>query len=40
MQGKTYRDLVEPLEEYGIETKEGGIWRPATIRQILLRPIA
>jgi site-specific DNA recombinase len=39
-QGKTYRDLVGMLEEYGIDTKEGGIWRPATIRQILLRPIA
>jgi DNA invertase Pin-like site-specific DNA recombinase len=38
--GKTYRDLVRLLEEYGIDTKDGGIWRPATIRQILLRPIA
>jgi site-specific DNA recombinase len=38
--GKTYRDLVRLLEEYGIETKDGGIWRPATVRQILLRPIA
>jgi site-specific DNA recombinase len=38
--GKTYRELARMLEEYGIETKEGGIWRPATIRQILLRPIA
>jgi site-specific DNA recombinase len=38
--GKTYRDLVEMLKEYGIDTKDGGIWRPATIRQILLRPIA
>ena len=38
--GQTYRDLVRMLAEYGIETKDGGIWRPATIRQILLRPIA
>jgi site-specific DNA recombinase len=38
--GKTYRDLAKLLEEYGIDTKDGGIWRPATIRQILLRPIA
>ena len=38
--GKSYRDLVKLLEEYGVETKDGGIWRPATIRQILLRPIA
>jgi site-specific DNA recombinase len=38
--GKTYRDLARLLEEYGIDTKDGGIWRPATIRQILLRPIA
>jgi site-specific DNA recombinase len=39
-QGKTYRDLVALLQEYGIDTKDGGIWRPATIRQILIRPIA
>lgn len=38
--GKTYRDLVEMLKEYGVDTKDGGIWRPATVRQILLRPIA
>ena len=38
--GKTYRDLVAMIEELGIETKSGGVWRPATIRQILLRPIA
>jgi site-specific DNA recombinase len=39
-QGKTYRDLVALLEEYGIDTKDGGIWRPATVRRILIRPIA
>jgi DNA invertase Pin-like site-specific DNA recombinase len=39
-QGKTYRDLVAMLQEYGIETKDGGIWRPATVRQIIRRPIA
>jgi DNA invertase Pin-like site-specific DNA recombinase len=38
--GKTYRDLVELLKEYGVDTKDGGIWRPATVRQILVRPIA
>jgi DNA invertase Pin-like site-specific DNA recombinase len=39
-QGRTYRDLVKLLEDMGIDTKEGGIWRPATIRQILIRPVA
>jgi len=34
----TYRDMVAFLEELGIDTKDGGIWRPATIRQILIRP--
>ena len=38
--GLTYRDLVKLLDDTGIETKEGGIWRPATIRQILIRPVA
>ncbi len=36
---KTYREMIELLEEMGIETKQpGSIWRPCTIRQILLRP--
>jgi site-specific DNA recombinase len=39
-QGKTYRDLVKLVEALGIDTKDGGVWRPATIRQILLRPVA
>lgn len=39
-QGRTYRDLVKLLDDLGIDTKEGGIWRPATIRQILIRPVA
>ena len=39
-QGKTYRDLVKLAQDYGIDTKDGGIWRPATVRQILIRPIA
>jgi site-specific DNA recombinase len=38
--GKTYRELARMLEEYGIGTKDGGIWRPATVRQIPIRPIA
>lgn len=39
-QGKTYRDLVWLVEDLGIDTKTGGIWRPQTIRQILTRPVA
>jgi DNA invertase Pin-like site-specific DNA recombinase len=39
-QGKTYRDLVQLVEDLGIDTKGGGIWRPQTIRQILTRPVA
>jgi DNA invertase Pin-like site-specific DNA recombinase len=39
-QGKTYRDLVRLVEDLGIDTKGGGIWRPQTIRQILTRPVA
>jgi len=39
-QGKTYREMIETLEELGIETKEGGIWRPGVIHRILHRPIA
>jgi site-specific DNA recombinase len=39
-EGRTYRDLVKLLDDLGIETKEGGIWRPQTIRQILTRPVA
>jgi site-specific DNA recombinase len=39
-QGRTYRELVRLVEGLGIDTKSGGVWRPATIRQMLLRPIA
>jgi site-specific DNA recombinase len=39
-EGMTYRDLAGLLEELGIGTKEGGLWRPATIRRILTRPVA
>ena len=39
-QGLTYRDLVKLVDQLGIDTKGGGIWRPATIRQILIRPVA
>jgi len=38
-QGKTYREMIETLEELGIETKEGGVWRPGVIHRILTRPI-
>ena len=37
---RTYRDIAALLRAEGIPTKEGGIWRPATIRQILRRPVA
>jgi site-specific DNA recombinase len=40
-QGKTYRDLVKLVEDFGIDTKEGNrVWVPTTIRRILCRPIA
>ena len=38
--GKKYREMIEMLEEMGIDCKEpGSIWYPGTIRRILTRPI-
>lgn len=35
--GASYREVCRRLELAGIPTKEGGAWRPATVRRILLR---
>jgi DNA invertase Pin-like site-specific DNA recombinase len=35
--GLSLRDIVKQLEDAGIETREGGIWTPATINKILAR---
>jgi site-specific DNA recombinase len=38
--GLTYREIIEALDEMGIECKEpGSIWRPGAIQRILARPI-
>lgn len=39
--GKTYQELVNFLNELGIDTKErDSIWYPSTVHRILTRPIA
>jgi site-specific DNA recombinase len=35
--GASYREVCRRLDEAGVPTKEGGAWRPATVRRILLR---
>jgi hypothetical protein len=35
--GASYREICRRLDADGVATKEGGSWRPATVRRILLR---
>jgi site-specific DNA recombinase len=36
-QGLSFRGIVQQLADAGIETREGGVWTPATISRILSR---
>lgn len=36
-EGASYREICRRLDADGVATKEGGAWRPATVRRILLR---
>jgi hypothetical protein len=38
--GASYREICRRLDAEGVATKEGGSWRPATVRRILLRTAA